>query len=153
MFSQLCTDQDVIDRFGGAAALRQCLDPTGTGNIDQAILNRAIDDASADVMAASGNKAKLWLLDTASIPRFVVRLVADRAIYYCWKYGTHGKGVPEAIQTAYEHNNEEMRLLEKVRKGLGGPVEPKDSTAISRVDNSHGGRRMVHTAWQRSGFV
>lgn len=79
---QLCTQQDVIDRFGGAAALRQCLDPTGTGNIDQAILGRAIDDASADIMAAAGNKAKLWLLDPASVPPFVVRLVADRAIYY-----------------------------------------------------------------------
>ncbi len=150
---QLCSPQDVIDRFGGAAALRQCLDPTGTGNIDQAILSRAIEDASADVAAAAGNKAKLWLLDPTSLPPFVTRLVADRAIYYCWKYGTHGKGIPEHIQTGYERNNEEMRLLETVRKGFGGPVEPKDRTTPSSLDNSDQGRRMVLSSWRRSGFV
>ena len=150
---QLCTHQDVIDRFGGAAALRQCLDPSGTGNIDQAILSRAIEDASADIMASAGNKAKLWLLEAGSVPPFVVRLVADRAIYYCWRYGTHGKGIPEPIQTAYERNNEEMRLLEGVRKGLGGPNEPKDRSTLVRIDNGNGGRRLVDGSWKRSGFV
>lgn len=153
MSIQLCTSQDVIDRFGGAAALRQCLDPTGTGNIDQAILNRAIEDASGDVTASAGNKAKLWLLDPSAVPPFVVRLVADRAIYYCWKYGTHGKGIPDHIQTAYEHNNEELRLLESVRKGLGGPLEPNDRTTTTKIDNSDGGRRVVYSSWKKSGFI
>lgn len=148
----LCSPQDVIDRFGGAAALRQCLDPTGTGQIDEAILGRAMEDASADVMASAGNKSKLWLLDPFSIPPFVIRLVADRAIYYCWKYGTHGKAIPEHIQSGYDQNNEELRLLERVRKGLGGP-EPADRTHPHSLENSDGGRRMVMSAWKRSGFV
>lgn len=148
----VCSQQDVISRFGGQRNLKQALDPDGTGSIDTGKLDLARQDASNDVMSASGNRFKLWL-DTSSFPPWIVTLAAWRAVYYSWMIGTGGKTVPEDVKLRFQ---ETQGQLDSLRAGDTGPGygEPASRTSLrpAPIDNSDNGRRAVYATWRRSGF-
>lgn len=148
----LCSQQDVIDRFGGPSALAQCLDPGGTGSIDTALLDRARADASGDCLKSAGNKFSTGQIDPNDPPQWLIRIAAQRSVYYCWIYGSHGKAVPENVKQIYESTTQELQRLEDNRTGVG-PTQPQDRTTIRPIDNSDYGRRMTLSVWRRGDWM
>jgi hypothetical protein len=149
----LCSQQAVIDRMGGAVAAAQVLDPNQTGTYDTGLLDRARFDASADVMAAAGNRVKLWL-DSNNVPQWVESLTAWLGAWYAWNEGTKGKAIPENVQKKYDEIK--TKDLENLRRGETGTGygEPPVRTALrpSPIDNSDEGRRAVYSTFRRSGW-
>ncbi len=152
----LCSQQEVIDRFGGAVALTQCLDPHQTGAYDPALLDSARLDGSSDVMAAGGNRFKLWQVVTPlldDVPPWIRKLAALRAMVYCWDRGTAGKARPEFVQRVWDQTEKDLDNLRagEIGTGLG---EPPSRTSIRPrpIDNSDGGRRATYGVWRRSGW-
>jgi len=149
----LCTRQDVIDRFGGAGDLTQAIDPNQTGTYDEGILDKARLDASSDVMAAAGNRVKLWLDPTAAgVPQWVVKLAAQRALVYVWDYGTNGKARSEGIKLLWDQGERDFQRLRAGETGTGYGEPPNRTSLRPRIDNSAQGGRRVHRVWRRSGW-
>lgn len=148
----LLTREDVIDRFGGAEWLTQALDPHQTGTYDTAILDRARADASGDLMAAAGNRVKLWTEPgKTDVPQWVITLAARRAVVYCWDYGTHGKTRPEMVQRFYDETEAALTNLRDGKTGTGyGEPATRTNPRPSPIDNSDSGRRMVYGSFRRS---
>lgn len=57
---QVCTALGIIEKFGGLDKLNEALDQNSKGTFQQAILDSAIIDASADVEAAVGQRFVIW---------------------------------------------------------------------------------------------
>lgn len=148
----LCTRQDVIDRFGGAGDLTQALDPNQTGSYDADLLDRARLDAASDVMAAGGNKVKLWTVDPEKIPQWVVKLASQRSLVYVWDYGTNGKARSESIKMHWEASERDLDRLRRDETGTGYGEPPSRNLRPRPIDNSDGGRRAVHSSFRRSGW-
>lgn len=149
----LCTRQDVIDRFGGAGDLTQAIDPNQTGTYDADLLDRARLDAASDVMAAAGNKFKLWTTNPEQIPQWVVKIAAQRAVVYVWDYGTNGKARSDGVKLFWDAGERDLERLRKGDTGTGYGEPPSRTNPSPRpIDNSDGGRRAVHRSWRRSGW-
>lgn len=148
----LCERSDIIERAGKSPATTQIADPLRTGTYDTTILDLARKDASSDVMAAAGNRCKIWLETT--IPQWIVKLTAERAVYYAWFHGSAGKAVPEEVKVRCWDNVE--KALDNLRKGETGPgygeTPTRYSPSAAQRDPSDGGRRFVYSSFGRSGW-
>ncbi|MBI2278192.1 MAG: DUF1320 domain-containing protein [Dechloromonas sp.] len=69
------TQQDLIERFR-EDELRQVADVDGSGDIDPAIVNRALEDAGAEIDAALLGR---YLLPIAAVPKILTRIACDLA--------------------------------------------------------------------------
>lgn len=148
----LCTREDVIERMGKDRAAAQVLDPNSTGTYDTTILDLARKDASSDVMAAAGNRVKLWM-DNIQIPQWVVKLAAERAVYYAWVHGTGGKAVPEQIRVrCWDGVEASLKGLREGETGTGYGEIPTRTNPRPQIDHSDGGRRFVYSSFDRSGW-
>lgn len=146
----LCTRDDVLQRFNGDSGIAQLLN-NGSNLPNYTTLDRAIEDASAEIAAACGNNYKIWTAAN-DVPAYVRRLAVNLAIYWCWYYGTHGKAVPEEVKAQYEKALAQADKIEKGQRGLGNEPNPKARRA-GRIDNSDCGRRAVYSTWRRAGYL
>jgi len=139
MPTYLCSQQDVIDRFGGSAALSECLDPSGTGSIDLTVLDQARSDAAMTVLQKAGNRFSLGLESTPdNCPPFLRMCAAKLTVYECWAIGTRGQGIPaNTIQMRAEVMAELTRIEEG--KGTVGQPQPKDRIRRGPFDMTRGG--------------
>lgn len=91
-----CTLQDMVDRFG-ESELIQLTDRDGLNEIGTAIVDRAIEDASAVI---DGYLASVYPLPLATVPPQLVRINCDVARYYLH---ANGSMAPESIEKPYDH--------------------------------------------------
>jgi phage gp36-like protein len=99
------TKQDLIDRFG-ADELIQLTDRTNAGVIDDAVLDRALDDADREINA---HVAARYVLPFASPPPILTRLAADIARYFLYE--------DRATDQVKDRYNAAVRLLRSVSTG------------------------------------
>lgn len=104
------TLQDLIDRFG-QTELIQRTDRTNkpASTIDQTVVQRALDDATALI---NGYLAKLYTLPVSPVPDVLVKVTADIARYYL-----HGSAVDKdgPVSTAHAQG---LKWLRDVSTGL-----------------------------------
>ncbi len=129
------TQTDMEDRFGAAELVKLTdRDDPPAGQIDAAVLARAIADAEAEI---NGYLAGRYALPLASVPAVLARIACDLARYYLYDDWTN-----EPVRDRYE---DAVRLLKGISEGkiaLGidpatqDPVTPSgaaSSTAATRV--------------------
>ena len=148
------TDAEVIEAFGGEAELRQCLnvpDAVALTSANVPKLRQAIEDACGDIAASAGNQFKIWLAQNDP-PQWIRRLARQRAVYYLWGTGTHGKAIPENVRQLYSDTTRELIRVEEGKKFLGADPNPA-ARRVGPVDNSDCGRRAVWRVFRRAGFL
>jgi phage gp36-like protein len=113
-----CTQQDLIDR-GFEKELLQLCDPESVGMIDDVIVSRAIDDATADIDGYLAGRYELPL--AVDIPTLRQK-ACDVTRFYLSKKPT------EAIQKRYDAV---IRYLEQVASGkIKLPIASTELTQI-----------------------
>lgn len=100
-----CTQQDLIDR-GLERELIERTDGNATGMIDDTVLDKAINDASATI---DGELSTFTRPITPTTPR-LIKIACDITRYYL--YGD--RDVPPYVQTAYD---DAMSFLIRANKG------------------------------------
>ena len=141
---ELCSQQDVIDRLGGAKVAAQLLDPNQTGNSDTALIQRAIRDASSMVAMSCGNNFRIWLAGP-NWPQAVVLLTTLIAVYLCWQYGSQGQAVPADVVTSFTYAQSQLQKIESGQILLGEEPNPQARRLRPPIDNSDCGRRWVYS--------
>lgn len=100
-----CTQQNMIDRFGNDE-LAELTDRQQLGEIDTAVLDAAIADATADI---DMYLAVRYTLPLGVVPGFLTRLSCDIARYYLYD-----GSAPERVKDA---NDAAMKLLHSIARG------------------------------------
>lgn len=100
-----CTQQDMIDRFG-SDELVELTDRTQLGEIDVAVLNAAIADATGDIDMYLSVRYALPLTVT---PAVLTRLCCDIARFYL-----HGHAPPDTVS---DRHGAAIDLLQSIAKG------------------------------------
>lgn len=147
----VCTDQDVIDRFGGQDQLNQALDPNKTGTYDATTLLKARQDASADVESYVGERMVVW--GASSFPQKIIRLAASLAVYYVWQYATGGQAIPDGIRKLKEDCVNELEKIGQGKAGTGTPTPPARFAGRGGVDMSQGGVKVCTATMRFSGGI
>lgn len=130
MPTYLCTQADVIGRFGGQAALAQCLDPNQTGSLDLVTLDMARGDAANTVLQKAGNRFGIGLEATPdTCPPYLRMLAAKLSVCESWIIGTRGQGVPPNI---VQLRADVMAELTRIEDGKGGVGQPSPPDRITR---------------------
>jgi phage gp36-like protein len=115
-----CTLQNLIDRFGDAE-LKQL---TGGGAaIDEVVINRAIDDAEAEI----NSYLLAYALPLAAVPANFELIACDLVRFYLYK-----TKVPEVVDTRYK---KAIRYLEKVSEGKV-KLQPDTAGTVPAVTDS-----------------
>lgn len=117
-----CTQQDLIDR----GLERELIERTGgnaTGMIDEVVLNKAIDDATATI---DGELSNFTRPITPVTPR-LIKIACDLTRYYL--YGD--REVPEYVQSAYD---DAMSFLGRANKGNADfGIDPTGSAPVEQT--------------------
>lgn len=116
-----CALQDLIDRYGETEIL-ELTDRDQSGDIDEDVADRAIDDASAEVDGYIGGKYSLPL---DSPPAVLTRITADIA-----RYRLYDNIATEEVRRRYE---DALRFLKAVGKGeisLGADPPPASAGSV-----------------------
>jgi len=100
-----CAKQDMIDRFG-EEELIQLTDRSGAGVIDDAVLDMAISDASAEIDAYLAGRYSLPL---PAAPPVLRRMCANMARHALYK-----DAAPEAVANA---SDGAVRILRDIARG------------------------------------
>ncbi|SFK92267.1 Mu-like prophage protein gp36 [Nitrosomonas aestuarii] len=100
-----CTQQDMVDRFGNND-LVELTDRTQLGEIDVAVLNAAIADATGDIDMYLSIR---YTLPLAVVPAVLTRLCCDIALFYL-----HGSTVTDAVS---DRHGAAIDLLQSIAKG------------------------------------
>ncbi len=116
---------DMIERFGEREIL-QLTDKhePGTGAIDEAVLDRALEDADGAIDAALQAR---YTLPLATVPKILKRYACDLA-----RYHLYGDGASDGVRKRYE---DALKFLREVSAGTlnlgadsaGAEVEATDS--------------------------
>lgn len=115
-----CTLQNLIDRFGDVE-LKQL---TGGGAaIDEVVVNRAIDDAEAEI----NSYLLAYTLPLVSVPANFELMACDLVRFYLYK-----TKVPEVVDTRYK---KAIRYLEKVSEGKVKLQPDTSGTAPAATDS------------------
>ncbi|TGG92527.1 DUF1320 domain-containing protein [Natronospirillum operosum] len=123
--------EDLQARFGDAE-LVQLTDVTGSGEIDIAPIERALDDATAEI---DGYLSARYQLPLASVPVVLVRLCADMARYYL-----HDDHAPDQIT---ERHKAAVQTLQRISKGevsLGMDAAGESPQTADGAEMVSGGR-------------
>lgn len=147
---QVCTALGIIEKFGGLDKLNEALDQNSKGTFQQAILDSAIIDASADVEAAVGQRWVIW--GQTSFPRKIVRIAEQLGVYYVWFSTTGGRSVPPEVRQAALDCRAELTAIGKGEISPGSP-RPKSRLYPREVDNSDEGRRCTYDVLRFSGMI
>lgn len=110
-----CTRQDLIDRFG-EDELIQLTDRAGTGAVDDAVLDQAIEDASGEIdgyLASGGYATPL-----SPVPRIVTAKACDMA-----RHALYDDHATEQVRKRYEDAIRFLRAIADgtVRLGVSAP--------------------------------
>lgn len=140
---EICTQEDVISRLGGAKVAAQLLDPNQTGNYDTALIQRAIRDASSMVALSAGNNFRIWSAGP-NWPQAVVLLTTLIAVYLCWQYGSQGQAVPADVVTSFTYAQSQLQKIEAGQILLGDDPNPP-ARRVGRINNSECGTRYVYS--------
>lgn len=114
-----CTLQDLLDR-GYAVELLQLCDPEKLGEIDEVIVNRAIDDATADIDGYLAGRYELPLtIDISTLKQ----KACDVTRFYL-----QSKKPTESVQKRYDAV---IRYLEQVANGkIKLPIASTEPTQV-----------------------
>jgi phage gp36-like protein len=125
-----CTLQDLIDR-GWEEELLQLTDLAGVGAIDEVTVNRAIEDADADINPA--------LRPVATLPLVTVDPILKRIACDLTRYYLHGQLVPDDVVKRADQAKADLRLIArgelKIDDGTGTAMtaDPPDYEAPERT--------------------
>lgn len=125
------TLQALIDRFT-ETELSQVADPLGTGEIDQAVIDRALADADAEIDGALIGR---YLLPLQQIPLLLVRIACDLA-----RESLYIDSPPKEVTSRAERAR---ALLASIAKGvtrLDLPAPPSESSVAGLVEIVSGRR-------------
>ena len=132
-----CTPQDLIDRFG-EDELTQLTDRDALGTLDHAVIERAIDDATAEIDSYLGGRYQLPL---NPVPRILTTYAADIA-----RYRLYDEAAPDQVQRRYDDAQKFLRAAAKGEITLGIDAKGGKATPQSGAEMTSGGR-----AWSRDG--
>ena len=147
----VCTDQDVIDRFGGQDRINQALDPNKTGVYDATVLLKARQDASADVESYVGERMVIW--GASSFPQKIIRIAASLACYYVWQYGSGGQALSDGVRKLKEDCIDELEKIGQGKAGTGQPTPAARFAGRGGVDMSQGGVKVSTATMRYSGGI
>ena len=99
------TQQEMIDRYG-ERVLRELTDRAASGSIDTAVLDQALNDATALI---DGYLLERYRLPLAETPRMLTVVAAQIAFYQL-----HPHGAPEEVRNAYR---DAVKTLEGIAAG------------------------------------
>ena len=105
------TAQDIIDRYG-EDALFVAADRNNDDAIDNAAVERALDDATDEINTYIG---KRYTLPIATVPRVVMRLCVDITLYRL----SPGMALTEEKRQRYEDAIALLKLIAKGEVSLG----------------------------------
>jgi phage gp36-like protein len=125
--------QDLVDRFG-AEELAARTDRDGGGQIDAAVVARALEDASAEIELYL---AARYAVPVDPAPAHLVQICADIARYRLWQ-----PVPPEGIRQAYQDAVRALRDLADGRAVLAGVQPPQDAPAGGSVRVAAPARRL-----------
>jgi phage gp36-like protein len=137
------TVQDLVERFGELEMIQLTDRTNSTGAIVEAVAERALRDATAEI---DGYLAARYALPLVSVPSILVRVNADIARYYL--YDDHA---PELVSQRYKSA---VDWLQRVSEGKVSPGIAEDGSAPETSDGAEmqsGGR-----VWDRNsstGFI
>lgn len=153
MAIELCTDTDVIQRFGGMLYANQVSDADGDGSYDATRLQLARVDASEAVAAACAVQIDVTAAIAASnVPQFMVTLAAQKALYLYWLYGTQGQAIPEAVKQLNSDVDVECERIRRRERTIGAPTSyPGTSQCFVQVDADPDRNRNFLSSFRRSG--
>lgn len=114
------TQADLLARFG-ELEIGQVADTDGTGEIDPALVARALADADAEIDAALAGRYQLPL---PSVPLLLTRIACDLA-----RYNLYTDNVPETVKARQEKAVALLRDLAAGRTSLGLPAPPPAADA------------------------
>ncbi len=103
-----CTVSDILDLIS-EDELVQLTDDEGTGEMDTAVVDKAITNADAEIDGYCGKRYSVPLLP---VPPVICKLSVDVAIYNLF---SRRQGAPEDRRTRYK---DAIKFLENVAKGL-----------------------------------
>lgn len=123
-----CTIDD-IEKMIPEDILIRLTDDEGTGVINEAWVQEAIDSASEEIDTYIGGRVKLPI--TGAVPAILGKLNADIGIFNL--YSRYKEDIPETRETRYKNA---IRLLEKISEGkvslgLQPPPDPPDEGKYS----------------------
>lgn len=98
---------DQLQKSFGQAELIQLTDRTKTGAVDVDVLNRAIDDVTADIDSYLANR---YTLPLNPVPSNLVRIAADLV-----RYQLYDIKVPELVK---QRRDDAIAFLTQVSKGV-----------------------------------
>lgn len=150
------SDEDLFLRIGGRAALAQLMDPDKSGSWDTQISLRARADACNIVIEAAGVQVDLagnTVEEFRDRYSALVTHAAQKALYFCWLYGTGGQACPERITALNDEVETALENLAKRRRKHGATdYSPQPAQEVrGSIDNDPGRTRMTLSSW-RSGF-
>jgi len=124
------TESDLIERYG-AAELLAVADRDGNGSADSGMMERALDDASAEIDVYLAGR---YALPLAHVPTVLVRIACDIARYRLW-----ADRASDEVRRRYE---DALRLLERIASGevvlmQPGPDAPLPSAGTMVVAPGH----------------
>lgn len=137
-----CTQQDLVDRFG-EDELIQLTDRANVGAIDQAVLDRAIADAGAEI---DGYLAGRYALPLATVPTVLVRLACDITRYFLYD-----KAPPEQVAKRYDDAARFLRSVAKGEVALGADAAGVKAMPSDGAQMESGGR--IFGRDQADGFI
>lgn len=126
-----CSQQDMVDRFG-EQTLIELTDRTGSGAVDTDVLQRAIDDAGAEIDAYVGARYELPL---STVPRSLVRVACDLAYYNLFDLGA-----PEETAKRRESDIRFLRAVADGKLTLGLSESGSQAKPADGAEMHSGGR-------------
>ena len=126
-----CTKADILERISSDELARLTDDENGT-TVEDDLVSRAIDDADSEIDTYLAVRHSLPL---PSVPRLLLKLSADMAVFYLYD---RRMGAPEPWEKRYKRSIATLELLAqgKVSLGLSTGAEPPASGAAVEVSSN-----------------
>jgi len=132
-----CTQAD-LDAAVDSTTLMQLTDDEGAGSINTTRLQRAMDDATAEV---DGHIRGRYSVPLATVPPFIRVLTVHLAIHalYARRGGAFGD-LPPAVAQRYKSAQDALRAIREGKLDLG--VEPPPARSAAIVADTDGPSRL-----------
>lgn len=120
-----CTRQDLEERLG-VEQLRELTDLEGTGEVNEARLTRAIEDATAEVDAYASLR---YQVPFAAPPAIIRKIAVDLAVYALFKARGFDEKADQAVVEAHRAAIQFLSRLGEGKVSIGVALPPKDQGA------------------------
>ncbi len=139
-----CTKQDMIDRFG-QSELVDLTDRADLGVIDDTVLTRAIDDASAEIDSYLSGRYELPL---DNVPSVLVRFACNMA-----RYHLYDEGASEQVNKNYDGAVKFLRAVSKGDASIGPASDGSEPQTDNTASMESGGRIFGRDGNGNGGFI